>query len=198
VKTEPCDTIAAAIGTRGVSAFHLRLWLALAVALATPLRLFRLGTKSFWLDEATSAVLAQLDRHIFVGAIIHRQANMVLYYPACAVDIVLFLCASTKAGVLTVLFSDSSFTSLEGDKVWLQLGVTLIMEHLHPSRCSVLISLPQKCHNSRRDTPEALGGSSEVAEDRECSLGYLALPFCPLGVIPRTRSSRMVGTAVHD
>jgi mannosyltransferase len=35
---------------------------------------------SFWLDEATSAVLAQVDRHVFMGAIIHRQANMVLYY----------------------------------------------------------------------------------------------------------------------
>jgi len=48
--------------------------------LATALRLFRLGTKSFWLDEAISAVLAQVDRHVFVGSIIHRQANMVLYY----------------------------------------------------------------------------------------------------------------------
>ena len=51
------------------------------MVVATALRLFRLGTKSFWLDEATSAVLAQVsDRHVFVSAIIHRQANMVLYY----------------------------------------------------------------------------------------------------------------------
>jgi len=50
------------------------------MVVATALRLFRLGTKSFWLDEATSAVLAQVNRHVFVSAIIHRQANMVLYY----------------------------------------------------------------------------------------------------------------------
>jgi mannosyltransferase len=80
VKTEPCESTEVAIGTRGAAAFRLRLWLALAVTLATALRLFRLGTKSFWLDEATSAVLAQVDRHVFLGAIIHRQANMVLYY----------------------------------------------------------------------------------------------------------------------
>jgi mannosyltransferase len=48
--------------------------------LGTAVRLFRLGTKSFWLDEATSAVLARVDRHVFVSAIIHRQANMILYY----------------------------------------------------------------------------------------------------------------------
>jgi mannosyltransferase len=57
-----------------------RLRLGLVVAVATALRLFRLGTKSFWLDEATSVVLARVDSHVFMGAIIHRQANMVLYY----------------------------------------------------------------------------------------------------------------------
>jgi mannosyltransferase len=62
---------------------HLRspsLWFGLVILVGTTLRLFRLGTKSFWLDEAISAVLAQVDRHVFVAAIIHRQANMVLYY----------------------------------------------------------------------------------------------------------------------
>ena len=59
---------------------HLNLWFVLAFAVAAALRIFRLGTKSFWLDEATSAVLAQADRSIFISAIIHRQANMVLYY----------------------------------------------------------------------------------------------------------------------
>jgi mannosyltransferase len=44
------------------------------------LRFFRLGTKSFWLDEAASATLARLDWRPFLIAITHRQANMVLYY----------------------------------------------------------------------------------------------------------------------
>ncbi len=56
------------------------LWLALIVALAAALRLFRLGTKSFWLDEAASVTLARLDWRVFWSAITHRQANMVLYY----------------------------------------------------------------------------------------------------------------------
>jgi mannosyltransferase len=56
------------------------LWLALVVALGAALRLFRLGVRSFWLDEAISAMLARVDRHTFVSAIIHRQANMALYY----------------------------------------------------------------------------------------------------------------------
>jgi mannosyltransferase len=80
VKTGLSESTAAAGGTRCASGVHFGFWLALSVALATALRLFRLGTKSFWLDEATSAVLARVDRHIFVAAIIHRQANMVLYY----------------------------------------------------------------------------------------------------------------------
>jgi mannosyltransferase len=80
VKTEPCESAAVATETRGVPALHVWLWMALAIALATALRLFRLGTKSFWLDEAISAVLAQACRHAFVTAIVHRQANMVLYY----------------------------------------------------------------------------------------------------------------------
>jgi mannosyltransferase len=56
------------------------LWLAFVVALGAALRLFRLGVRSFWLDEAISAMLARVDRHTFVSAIIHRQANMALYY----------------------------------------------------------------------------------------------------------------------
>jgi mannosyltransferase len=68
------------MGTPCTSALRFRLWLILVVAMAAALRLFRLGTKSFWLDEATSVVLARVDRHIFVAALIHRQANMALYY----------------------------------------------------------------------------------------------------------------------
>jgi mannosyltransferase len=66
--------------TRSLLLLKSRLWFGLVVALSTALRLFRLGTRSFWLDEATSAVLARVDSYIFVGAVIHRQANMVLYY----------------------------------------------------------------------------------------------------------------------
>jgi len=56
------------------------LWFAFVVALGTALRLVRLGVRSFWLDEAVSAMLARIDRHTFVSAVVHRQANMVLYY----------------------------------------------------------------------------------------------------------------------
>jgi len=59
---------------------NLGLWLGLVVVVGAVLRFFRLGTKSFWLDEATSTVLAQASRHVFVTAIFQRQANMVLYY----------------------------------------------------------------------------------------------------------------------
>ncbi len=57
-----------------------RLWLAIVLVLATGLRLFRLGTKSFWLDEAISVVMAELDRRTFFSVLVHRQANMALYY----------------------------------------------------------------------------------------------------------------------
>ncbi len=55
-------------------------WFALVIALGTALRLFRLGMRSFWLDEAVSAMLARIHRHTFVSAVVHRQANMVFYY----------------------------------------------------------------------------------------------------------------------
>lgn len=44
------------------------------------LRMVWLGTRSSWLDEAASSMLARVDWHTFIEAIIHRQANMVLYY----------------------------------------------------------------------------------------------------------------------
>src|SRR5579864_7908302 len=66
--------------TDGSRLSNLGLWFGLVVLAAAVLRIFRLGTKSFWLDEATSVVLAQADRHVFAVAIIHRQANMALYY----------------------------------------------------------------------------------------------------------------------
>lgn len=56
------------------------IWFGFVIALGTALRLFRLGVRSLWLDEATSAMLARVDRHVFVSVVVHRQANMVLYY----------------------------------------------------------------------------------------------------------------------
>jgi mannosyltransferase len=44
------------------------------------LRIVGLGTRSFWLDEAASSMLARVDWHTFVTAVIHRQSNMALYY----------------------------------------------------------------------------------------------------------------------
>ena len=64
----------------GVTRDHSTTWLVLVIALATALRLFRLGTKSFWLDEAESLILAQVNWHVFLSSLIHRQANMALYY----------------------------------------------------------------------------------------------------------------------
>jgi mannosyltransferase len=55
-------------------------WFAFVIALGTAVRLFRLGVRSFWLDEAVSAMLARIDRHTFMSAVVHRQANMVFYY----------------------------------------------------------------------------------------------------------------------
>ena len=65
---------------RRLAPSEFRFWLGFLIVVGGALRFFRLGTNSFWLDEAASAVLARVDRHVFVGAIIHRQANMVLYY----------------------------------------------------------------------------------------------------------------------
>lgn len=55
-------------------------WIGILILLAAALRLFRLGVKSFWLDEATSVVMAQVNAQTLVFALIHRQGNMALYY----------------------------------------------------------------------------------------------------------------------
>jgi mannosyltransferase len=65
---------------KGFVSTNAAFWLAIVIALGTALRLFRLGIRSFWLDEAVSAMLARIDLHTFVSAVVHRQANMVLYY----------------------------------------------------------------------------------------------------------------------
>jgi mannosyltransferase len=80
VKTHPFGNAAVSIGVRDASESGVILWLALTVALSAALRFFRLGTKSFWLDEAASATLARLEWQPFWTALIHRQANMALYY----------------------------------------------------------------------------------------------------------------------
>jgi mannosyltransferase len=67
-------------GTKKSLTTNAAVWLAFVVALGAALRLFRLGVRSFWLDEAVSAMLARIDGHTFVSAVIHRQANMVFYY----------------------------------------------------------------------------------------------------------------------
>ncbi|HEV8048916.1 MAG TPA: glycosyltransferase family 39 protein, partial [Terriglobales bacterium] len=80
MKSHPSGNAAVSIGVRDASASGVILWLALTVALSAFLRFFRLETKSFWLDEAASATLARLDWQPFWTALIHRQANMALYY----------------------------------------------------------------------------------------------------------------------
>jgi mannosyltransferase len=66
--------------TKNLPFTNFGLWFSLVIVVGTVVRFFHLGSKSFWLDEATSAVLARVDHTVFVGAVIHRQANMVLYY----------------------------------------------------------------------------------------------------------------------
>jgi mannosyltransferase len=63
-----------------LTARHPAIFLVVAMALAARFRFLRLGTKSFWLDEAESLVIAQLNWHHFISALVHRQANMTLYY----------------------------------------------------------------------------------------------------------------------
>jgi mannosyltransferase len=62
------------------SSIHTKIWLSCVLGVALVLRIVALGTRSFWLDEAASTMLARVDWHTFVEAIIHRQANMALYY----------------------------------------------------------------------------------------------------------------------
>lgn len=69
---------------RGESAwsldFQTTLWLVLLVLGAATLRLFHLGLKSFWADEAFSITLAQFGWADFRHALISSEANMALYY----------------------------------------------------------------------------------------------------------------------
>ena len=56
------------------------LWICLLTAFAAILRLYELGTRSLWLDEAASSMLARSDWNTFLSALVHRQSNMALYY----------------------------------------------------------------------------------------------------------------------
>lgn len=58
---------------------RIALWLSALAVLATVLRVVELG-RSFWLDETVSSMLARIDWHTFVTALLRRQANMSLYY----------------------------------------------------------------------------------------------------------------------
>ena len=55
-------------------------WICTILAIAVTLRVIGLGSKSFWLDEAASTMLARVDWQTFANALIHRQANMAFYY----------------------------------------------------------------------------------------------------------------------
>jgi mannosyltransferase len=50
------------------------------IGVAIFLRIVALGRPSFWLDEAASSMLARTDWHTFFHSLMHRQANMALYY----------------------------------------------------------------------------------------------------------------------
>ena len=62
------------------SSIRTAVWLSFVLGASLFLRIVGLGTRSFWLDEAASSMLARIDWHTFVSAVIHRQANMALYY----------------------------------------------------------------------------------------------------------------------
>jgi mannosyltransferase len=56
------------------------IWFGVVLLIAALLRTYKLGSKSFWLDEAASNMLARSDWHTFLNALVHHQANMTLYY----------------------------------------------------------------------------------------------------------------------
>lgn len=58
----------------------MTLWVLVLTLGATALRLFHLGLKSFWADEAVSITLAQLRWADFRHFLTHSEANMALYY----------------------------------------------------------------------------------------------------------------------
>src|SRR5689334_19516970 len=45
------------------------IWFGVILLIATLLRTYKLGSKSFWLDEAASSMLARSDLHTFLGAL---------------------------------------------------------------------------------------------------------------------------------
>ncbi len=55
-------------------------WMVLLLAVAGYLRLWNLGAKSLWADEAISAALASATRADFWRIVLHREANMAFYY----------------------------------------------------------------------------------------------------------------------
>jgi hypothetical protein len=62
------------------SQLPVALWISVLIASATVLRIFELGKRSLWLDEAASSMLARTDWHTFVTALLRYPANMALYY----------------------------------------------------------------------------------------------------------------------
>ena len=58
----------------------MTLWVLLLTLGAASLRLFHLGLKSFWADEAFSITLAQFRWADFRHFLTHSEVNMALYY----------------------------------------------------------------------------------------------------------------------
>lgn len=57
-----------------------RAWLALFIVAAAALRLYGLGRKGLWLDEAASVARAETDWTTFFSVFSHGEPNMVLYF----------------------------------------------------------------------------------------------------------------------
>jgi mannosyltransferase len=79
-QSQVCDSAGQVVPRSAVSSIQTKLWLFLLLVVAFSLRIVELRTRSFWLDEAASSMLAHVDWHSFVRALSHRQANMALYY----------------------------------------------------------------------------------------------------------------------
>jgi len=58
----------------------MTLWVLVLTLGAAALRLFHLGHKSFWADEAVSITLAEFRWADFQHFLTHSEANMALYY----------------------------------------------------------------------------------------------------------------------
>src|SRR5476649_2494002 len=65
---------------RPTSATTWRISFAAVVVVGAVLSFLSLGRASFSLDESVSTTLAQSPWHVFTQSVLHREANMSLYY----------------------------------------------------------------------------------------------------------------------